>query len=116
MFWLIVIGIIVFAAFINTSKPSSSKKKKEKVNNYGFGMLFKYYKKHIGFFIGYVVLLIFTAINNFFQAMYVANTISCIMDTGEYDAALMYAGLFLLLTVVNSLISILNFLNLKYFT
>ena len=30
MFWLIVIGIIVFAAFINTSKPSSSKKKKGK--------------------------------------------------------------------------------------
>lgn len=30
MFWLIVIGIIVFAAFINSSKPSSSKKKKGK--------------------------------------------------------------------------------------
>ena len=84
------------------------RKEKEKVNNYGFGMLFKYYKRHIWFFVGYVALLVVTAISNFFQAMFVANTISCIMDTAEYDMALMYAGLFLALTIFNSLISILN--------
>ena len=83
-------------------------KTKEKVSSYGFKTLFKYYKKHIGFFIGYVIILIITAINNFFQAMFVANTISCIMDSGEYDKALMYAGLFLGLTIINSLLSCLN--------
>lgn len=83
-------------------------KTKEKVSSYGFKTLFKYYKRHIGFFIGYIIILIITAINNFFQAMYVANTISCIMDTAEYDKALYFAGLFLTLTLVNSLLSCLN--------
>lgn len=83
-------------------------KTKDKVSSFGFKTLFKYYRKHIGFFIGYVIILIITAINNFFQAMFVANTISCIMDTTEFDLALLYAGLYLALTIVNSLLSCLN--------
>ena len=90
-----------------------SKKQKTKVNNYGFGMLFKYYKKHIGFFIGYVIILVIMAVNNFFQAMFVARTISCIMDSGEYNTALFYAGMDLLLIVINALLSCINTLFYK---
>jgi len=83
-------------------------KAKEKPNNYGFKTLFQYYKKHLGFFIGYVIILVIIAVNNFFQAMFVANTITYIMDTPNYDLALMYAGGFLALTIINSLLSCLN--------
>ncbi|MBE5736541.1 MAG: ABC transporter ATP-binding protein [Clostridiales bacterium] len=85
-----------------------AKKTKDKQASYGFGMLFKYYKRHIGFFIGYLLILIVVAVNNFFQAMFVAKVISYIMDTAQYDKALFFAGMYLLLVVINALLSCIN--------
>jgi len=79
-----------------------------KKNNYGMSTLFKYYKRHLGFFIGYIVILTIQATINFFEAMTVANCIACIMDSGNYRGALVQAGIYLGLTVLNATLSICN--------
>ena len=81
---------------------------KQKKNNYGMGTLFKYYKRHLGFFIGYITILTIQATVNFFEAMTVANCIANIMDTGNFDGAIIQAGIYLGLTVFNSILSICN--------
>jgi len=35
----------------------------------GLRTLFKFYKKHIGYFIGYAIILVMMAVINFFEAM-----------------------------------------------
>ena len=84
------------------------KVKKEKKFNDGMKLLFRYYRKHLGFFIGYIIILTIQAVINFFEAMTVANCIACIMDSGDYKGALIQAGITLTLTICNSLLSILN--------
>ena len=64
------------------------KKKKQKVNTYGFKALFGYYKRHLGLLIGYIAIHVVKAGLNFFEAMYAANMIACIMDGFNYSKAL----------------------------
>ncbi len=84
------------------------KVKKQKVNNYGFKALFEYYKKHMGFFVGYIVILVIKAVLNFIEAMCAANMISCIMDNFNYDKALYYALIVMIVCIVNAILSFLN--------
>lgn len=85
------------------------KTKEAKLNKkYGMKTLFKYYKNHLGFFIGYICILIFQAVINFFEAMVVAKCISCIMGNSDYNGALTYAIILVSLSVTNSLLSIFN--------
>jgi ATP-binding cassette subfamily B protein len=74
----------------------------------GLRTLFKFYKRHWGYFVGYALILIIMAVINFFEAMYVAKVISNIMDAGDYDAALKCAIFCLAMGLVCSLLSILN--------
>ncbi|MBQ7351525.1 MAG: ABC transporter ATP-binding protein [Clostridia bacterium] len=87
---------------------SKKVKVKEKTNKYGFKALFKYYKKHIGFFIGYVIILVIKAVLNFFEAMCVANMIALIMDGTNHTQTLTEAGIILGLGVTNALLSFVN--------
>ena len=82
--------------------------KKEKVNRYGFRELFKYYKRHIGFFIGYIIILVLKATLNFVEAMFAANMIAAIMDESNYEKAIMYAGIVLVSCCVNAVLSFVN--------
>lgn len=66
--------------------------------------LFRYYRKHMGFFIGYVIVLVCQAVINFFEAMMVANCIANIMD-GAYDLAITNAIILVSLSVTNALLS-----------
>lgn len=84
------------------------KNKKQKVNRYGFKALFQYYKKHLGFFIGYIVILVVKATLNFIEAMSAANMIACIMDNFNYEKALFYAGIVLAVCIVNAILSFVN--------
>ena len=84
------------------------KRKKQKVNTYGFKALFGYYKKHLGLLISYIVVHVIKATLNFFEAMFAANMIACIMDNFNYDKALYYAGLVLAICVVNAILSFVN--------
>ncbi len=77
-------------------------------NKSGLGSLIQFYKKHWGFFVGYVSLLIIKAVLSFLSAMFIANMIACIMDEANYDKALIYAGICLGVAVLNCLCSILN--------
>lgn len=83
-------------------------KKKQKTSKYGFKALFQYYKKHIGFFIGYIVILVIKAVLNFIEAMCAAKMIACIMDNFNYNKALFYAGVVLAVCVVNGILSFVN--------
>lgn len=74
----------------------------------GLKSLIQFYKKHWGFFLGYVILLIVKSVLGFLSAMYIANMISCIMDEGNYNKALIYAGICFGIAFVNCLCSILN--------
>ena len=84
------------------------KKKKQKVNTYGFKALFGYYKKHLGLLIGYISIHVVKAVLNFFEAMFAANMIACIMDNFNYDKALYYAGMVLAICIVNAVLSFVN--------
>jgi len=83
-------------------------KKKNKTNTYGFRALFGYYKKHIGFFIGYIVILCIKATLNFVEAMFVAKMISAIMEGAEYKLAIRYALYALIITTTNGLLNFIN--------
>lgn len=74
----------------------------------GLRMLFKFYKRHLGYFIGYAIILVIMAVINFFEAMYVAKVISNIMDVGDYDAALRCALACLGMGCTCALLSIIN--------
>lgn len=85
-----------------------AREKKEKVSKYGMRALFQYYKNHMGYFVGYVLILVVKAVLNFFEAMCVANMISAIMDNLNYDKAIMQAGIVLILGVTNAILSFVN--------
>ena len=74
----------------------------------GLRTLFKFYRRHLGYFIGYALILVAMAIINFFEAMYVAKVISNIMDIGDYDEALKCAFICLGLGFACAILSILN--------
>jgi len=74
----------------------------------GLKTLFKFYKKHIGYLIGYTIILGMMAVINFFEAMYIAKGISNIMDVGDYDAALKCAFICLSLGFSAAILSIAN--------
>jgi len=74
----------------------------------GLRTLFKFYKKHIGYFIGYAIILVMMAVINFFEAMYVAKVISNIMDANNYIEAFKCAFICLMMGVSCSILSILN--------
>lgn len=80
----------------------------ERNKHEGLKTLFKFYKKHIGYFIGYAIILAIMAVINFFEAMYVAKVISNIMDLRDYDAALKCAFICLMMGLGAALLSILN--------
>ncbi len=76
--------------------------------NYGLKMLFNYYKKHLKFLIGYISLLFFQAILNFFDAMFIAKMITSLMNDLDYYMAIMYALISLGLSILTALTSIVN--------
>ena len=80
----------------------------ERNKHEGLKTLFKFYKRHIWYFIGYAIILVIMAVINFFEAMYVAKVISNIMDVGDYDEALRCAFLCLAMGFTCSLLSMLN--------
>ena len=84
------------------------KEKKGKTGSYGFKELFKYYKKHIGFFVGYLIVLVICAVLNFLEAMFAANMIAAIMDGFNYDMAIKYAGGVLIVSIVNAILAFIN--------
>jgi len=75
---------------------------------YGFKELFKYYKKHIGFFVGYLIVLVVSAVLNFLEAMSAAKMISAIMDNFDYDNALKYAFFVMMICITNAVLSFVN--------
>ena len=85
-----------------------AKIKKRNVGSYGFKELFKYYKRHIGFFIGYIIVLVISAVLNFMEAMFAANMIAAIMDSFNYDLALKYALWVMIVCVVNAILHFIN--------
>ena len=85
-----------------------AKAKKGKLGSYGFKELFKYYKRHIGFFIGYIIVLVVSAILNFFEAMCAANMIAAIMDSFNYGLALKYALSVMVICIVNAILHFIN--------
>ena len=75
---------------------------------YGLKMLFQYYKKHIGFFIAYLTILVVKAVMNFFEAMCLANTIALILDTQDYHAAFIQASIGTSIAISGAILSIVN--------
>lgn len=80
----------------------------KKERHEGLKMLFKFYKRHWGYFLGYAIILVVMAVINFFEAMYVAKVISNIMDVGNYDEALKCAFACLAMGCTCALLSIIN--------
>jgi len=86
-----------------------AKAKKQKViGSYGFKELFKYYKRHVGFFVGYLIILVVCATLNFLEAMFAANMISAIMEGADYGLALKYAAIVCAIVVSNGLLAFVN--------
>lgn len=75
----------------------------------GLKILFKdYYMKHWVFLFMYVFILILSSCAFFFDAMFVAKMIDCIMNSGDYDAALINAGICLAITSFAAILTIVN--------
>ena len=74
----------------------------------GLKILFRYYKRHWIFLAVYFLILLMRAVMAFFDAMFIARTISCIMDTGDYTSAIINAGISLALTVTSVLLGNVN--------
>ncbi|MDE6583469.1 MAG: ABC transporter ATP-binding protein/permease, partial [Clostridia bacterium] len=64
--------------------------------------------KHWFFLFMYVFILILSSVAFFFDAMFVAQTISCIMNTGDFHAGLINAGICLAITSLAAILTIVN--------
>lgn len=91
---------------IVSQKQKFGKKKEKKY--IGLRTLMKFYKKHWVFLGLYVIVLLIKACISFFDAMFIAKTIACIMESGDFKGALINAGISLGITTFGALLSILN--------
>ncbi len=91
---------------IVSQKQKFGKKKEKKY--IGLRTLLKFYKKHWVFLGLYVIVLLIKACISFFDAMFIAKTIACIMESGDFKGALINAGISLGITTFGALLSILN--------
>ena len=75
----------------------------------GLKILLKvYYMMQWFFLFMYVFILVLSSCAFFFDAMFVAKMIDCIMNTGDYDAALLNAGICLAITSFAAILTIVN--------
>jgi len=93
---------------METKGGNMARVKKEKQNIYGFKALFGYYRKHMGFFVAYIVILLIKAALNFVEAMFAANMISAIMDGGNYTLAFKHASIVCVVCIINAGLSWIN--------
>lgn len=74
----------------------------------GLKILFYFYNKNIWFLIAYIFILLLKAVLSFFEAMFIAEIITSIVDITNYKKALIYAGVCLGLALFSRLLSIVN--------
>lgn len=69
--------------------------------------ILKFYKKHLGFYIGFVVILLIKAVISFFSAMLVADIIANMMSQ-DFHKVCISAGINLTILIASHLLSYLN--------
>lgn len=76
-------------------------------NKNALKMILKFYKAHIGLYLGFIFILLIKAGISFFSAMFTAKIISNMMDN-NFDVTLKYATINLIILAIYNILSFLN--------